>query len=80
MDSYIQSSRGDIRTDQRALLGVAELKEGVGSFLLLLLAVQIQDRKVDVVEKLRVVLDAVAAREEHDNLLLQVALQEGEQE
>lgn len=49
---------------------VAKLKERVGPLLLLLLAVQVQHRAVNVVEQLGVVLDAVAAAEEDNDLLL----------
>ena len=52
------------------MLCVAKLEEGVGSLLLLLLAVQIKNGAVDVVEEFGVVLDRVAAAEEDDDLLL----------
>lgn len=38
----------------------------------------VQDGNVNVVEQLRVVLDAVAAAEKHHDLLLQVLLEKGE--
>jgi len=42
--------------------------------------VQIQHRNIDVVEEFAIVLDRSAAREEYDNLLLQVLPQESEKE
>ncbi len=78
--AYIQSSGRHVGTDQGALGGIAKFKKGVGPFLLLLLAVQVQHGQVDVVEQLGVVLDAVAAREEDDDLLLEVALEERKQQ
>ena len=76
---HVQTPRGDVGADERPLGRVAELEEGVGPLLLLLLSVQVQHRQVDVVEQLGVVLDAVAAGEEDDDLLPEVALEEGEQ-
>lgn len=49
---------------------IAKLKECVGPLLLLLLAVEIQHRAVNVVQQLRVVFDGVAAAEEDNDLLL----------
>lgn len=49
---------------------IAKLEKGIGALLLLLLAVQIQDRAVDVVQQLGVVLDGGAAAEEDNDLLL----------
>ena len=40
----------------------------------------VQDRNVDVVEQLSVVLDRVAGRQEHHHFLLEVLLQKGEQQ
>ncbi len=51
---------------------VAELEEGVGALLLLLLAMEIEDGEINVVEQLGVVLDGVTAAEEDNNLLLLV--------
>ncbi|KAJ6438178.1 LOW QUALITY PROTEIN: acetyltransferase [Purpureocillium lavendulum] len=80
--SHIKTTGGDIRADQNTMRRVAELEERVGALLLLLLAVQVQHRAVDVVEELGVVLDRVAAAEEDDDLLLLGlhALQEREEE
>jgi hypothetical protein len=49
---------------------IAKLEECVGPLLLLLLAVKIQHRAVDIVQELRVVFDRVAAAEEDNDLLL----------
>lgn len=49
---------------------VAEFEECVGSLLLLLLAMKIQHRAVNVVQELGVVFDRVAAAEEDNDLLL----------
>jgi hypothetical protein len=72
----IKATSSNVGTDQGTLLGVTELEESVGTFLLLLLAVQFQHGKVDIVEELGVVLDAVTAGEENNDLLLEVALEE----
>ncbi|KAG5461665.1 MAG: hypothetical protein BJ554DRAFT_6101 [Olpidium bornovanus] len=42
--------------------------------------VEVQDWYIDVVQQLRVVLDRIAAREENDDLLLEVLFQEREEE
>jgi hypothetical protein len=76
----IKATSSNVGTDQGTLLGVTELEESVGAFLLLLLAVQLQHGKVNVVEELCMVLDAVAAGEEDNDLLLEIALEEREQE
>jgi hypothetical protein len=52
------------------MLSVAELEEGIGSLLLFLLAVKIQDGAVNVVEELGIVFDRVATTEEDNDLLL----------
>lgn len=49
---------------------IAKLEECVGSLLLLLLAVKIEDRAINVVQQLRVVFNRVAAAEEDNDLLL----------
>lgn len=41
--------------------------------------VEIQDRHIDVVEQLAVILDRITAGEEHDNFLLHIFLEETEQ-
>ena len=78
--AYVETPRGNVGADERALGGVAELEEGVGALLLLLLAVQVEHGEVDVVEELGVIGDAVAATKEHDDLFIAVALEEGEQQ
>ena len=52
----------------------------VGAFLLFLFAMQVEHRKVDVVEKFGVVLHTSATGEENDNFLLEIALKERKQE
>lgn len=61
---------------------VAKLKESVGPLLLLLLAVQIQNRAVNVVQQLSVIFDrGTAAKEDNDLLLLSLHFsEEGEQQ
>ncbi|KAH3686753.1 hypothetical protein WICPIJ_002275 [Wickerhamomyces pijperi] len=76
----IQPSGGNVGTDQDPGLGVTELEERVGTLLLLLLPVKIQHWQINVVQQLGVVLDRVTRGQEHDNLLLDVLLQEGEQQ
>ena len=69
----VEAAGGDVGAEEGALGGVAELEEGVGAFLLFLLAVQVQHWEVDVVEEFAVVLDAGAGGEEDDVLLGGVA-------
>lgn len=76
--THIQTSGSNVSADQGSLLGIAELKECVGPLLLLLLAVEFKHRQVDVVEQLSMVLHTVTAGEEDNDLLLKVALEEGE--
>jgi hypothetical protein len=75
----IKTTSGDVSADQCALLGVTELEEGVGSLLLLLLAVEVKDRKVDIVEEFSMVFHTSAATEEDNDLLLKIALEEREE-
>ena len=56
----IESSGGNIRAKQHSRLHLTELKESGGPFLLFLLAVDIHDAYIDVVEQIGVELDAVA--------------------
>lgn len=42
--------------------------------------VQIQDRNVDIIQELGVILDLVTARKEHNDLFLQIPLQKGEEQ
>jgi hypothetical protein len=69
-DTHIQTTCGNIGTDQDAVRRIAELEECVSSLLLLLLAVKIQNRAIDVVQKLGVVFDGITAAEEDNDLLL----------
>ena len=41
---------------------------------------QIQNRRINIVQQLRVVFDRIAAGEEDDNLLLEMLFEEGEEE
>jgi hypothetical protein len=74
----IETTGSNVGTDQSTLASIAEFEEGVGPLLLLLLAVQFQNGEVDIVQKLCVVLDAVAAGEEDHDLLAPHLLQERE--
>lgn len=74
----IQASSSNVGTDQSSLASIAELEECIGSLLLLLLAVQLQDRQIDVVQQLSVVFDTVTRRKEHNDFLLLVPFQKGE--
>ena len=78
--TYIKTTSGNVSADQGTLLGITKLEEGVGSLLLLLLAMEIKDRKVDIVKELGVVLHTSTATEEDNDLLLEVALEEREEE
>ena len=62
------------------MFGIAKFKESIGSFLLLLLAMQVKHGEVDVVEKFGMVFHTSTAGEENDDLLLEVAFEEREQE
>lgn len=76
----VEAAGGDVGAEEGPLGGVAEFEEGVGAFLLLLLAVQVQHGEVDVVEQFAVVFDAGAGGEEDDVLFGGVAFEEGEEE
>ena len=76
----VKASSGNICTYQGALLGIAELEKGIGPFLLFLLAVEVENWQINVVEQLGVVFDAIAGGKEDDDFLLEVALEKGEQE
>jgi hypothetical protein len=75
----VKTSLGDIRAEEDSCLSLAELEVGGCSFLLLLLAVDVLDWDVDVVEQVGVELDGVAAGHEDHNLLLEVLAEEGEE-
>jgi hypothetical protein len=55
--TYIKTTGSNVSANKDTVLGVAELEEGVCALLLLLLAVEVKDRAVDIVEQLGVVLD-----------------------
>lgn len=69
-NTHIQTTSSNISADEDTVRRIAKLKECVGPLLLLLLAVEIQHRAVNVVQQLRVVFDGVAAAEEDNDLLL----------
>lgn len=62
------------------MFGIAKLEEGIRTFLLFLLAMQVEYREVNVIQEFRVIFHAAATGEKHDNLLLEVSLEEGKQE
>lgn len=78
--TYIQSSCCNIGTDQGSLFSVTEFEKGVGPLLLLLLSMQLEHRQINVVKQFCVVFHTVTTREEHNNLFLEVPLEEREQE
>lgn len=61
----VQPTRGDVGAEEDALRLFAELEEGGGALLLLLLAVDVHHLDVDVVQQLRMKLYGVARRKEH---------------
>ena len=64
----VEAAGGHIGAQQDAGLCLAELEEGGGPLLLLLLAVDVLHGDVHVVEQLSVVFHTVAAAEEHHHL------------
>ena len=76
----VEPARSDVRTQQDSLLGVDKLEKGRCPLLLLLLSVDVEHGNVDIVQELRVELDAVAAAEKHHHLFVEVFLEKGEQE
>lgn len=69
-DTHIQTTSSNVSADENTTRRIAKLEKGVGSLLLLLFAVKIQHRAVNVVQELGVVFDRVAAAEEDNDLLL----------
>ena len=55
----VETTRRHVRTEEDPAALAAELEEGGRPFLLLLLAVDVHHRNVNVVQKLRMKLDAV---------------------
>jgi len=74
--TYIQTTSSNISTDQSSLASIAKFEESIRTLLLLLFAVKLQNGQINIVQKLGVVFHAVAAGEENNDLLLQVALEE----
>jgi len=60
----IETAGGHVSTEQDALVCLAEVKEGRGALLLLLLAVDIRRLDIDIVQQFCMELNAVARREE----------------
>lgn len=54
---YVKSARSYVSAKENGLVFFAELEEGRGPLLLLLLAVNVHHRNIDVIEELRVILD-----------------------
>ena len=76
----VESSLGHISAQENARFCLTELKVRAGAFLLLLLAVNVFDGDVYVVEQIRVKLNSVALTHEHHHFLLQIFAQESKQE
>ena len=76
----IKASLSDICAQKDSCFSLTEFEVSGCSLLLLLLAMDVLDRDVDVVEQIRVELDRVAAGHENHDLLLHVLPQEGEEE
>ena len=68
----VKSTLGHICANQDAFLALGELEVGASPLLLLLLAMNLLDRGVDIIEQVRVELDSIAAGHENHDLLLQV--------
>lgn len=69
-NTHIQTTSSNISADKDTVWRVAKLEECVGSLLLLLLAVKVQHRAINVVQELGVVFNRVTAAEEDNDLLL----------
>ena len=69
----VQAPGGDVGAQQHAALRLAELEEGRGALVLFLVAVDVHDLHVDVVEQLGMEFYRVARRKEHHHLLLCLA-------
>mmetsp|Transcript_34488 Transcript_34488/g.90756 ORF Transcript_34488/g.90756 Transcript_34488/m.90756 type:complete len:214 (+) Transcript_34488:413-1054(+) len=76
----VKAARGDVGAEQHARRRRAKVKKGSGALVLLLVAVEVEDGQIDVVQQLRVVLDRVARREEDDDLLVAILLEKREEE
>lgn len=74
----VKTSLGNVSADENALFSLAEFKVSSGSLLLLLLAVDVFDRDVDVVEEVAVELYCITTGHENHHLLFQVLLQKCE--
>mmetsp|Transcript_48830 Transcript_48830/g.104228 ORF Transcript_48830/g.104228 Transcript_48830/m.104228 type:complete len:208 (+) Transcript_48830:703-1326(+) len=77
---YVETTGRYIGREQDARRGGTELEESGRALVLLLVAMQVEDGQVDVVEELGVVLDRVARGEEDDHLFLQILAQKCEEQ
>lgn len=73
----VKSAGSYISTQQDALLRLAEVKEGSGSFLLLLLSMDIKAIHLNISEKFWMKFDWITWGEEDHHFLWQIPLQEG---
>mmetsp|Transcript_21272 Transcript_21272/g.72049 ORF Transcript_21272/g.72049 Transcript_21272/m.72049 type:complete len:255 (-) Transcript_21272:890-1654(-) len=77
----VEAARGDVGAEEDAGLCLAELEERGSAFGLLLSAVDVHDRHINVVQQVGVELYGVARGEEdHDLVLLMVPFQERKEE
>lgn len=76
----VEASLCHIRTQEDAIACLAELKVGARALLLLLLAMDIFNRNVNIVKQIWVEFYCITARHEDHDLLLHVFPKEGEQE
>jgi len=76
----VESSLSNICAEEGTSLSLAELVVSGGSLLLLLLAVDVLDRDVNVVEEVGVELDLITGAHENHNLLIHVLSEESEKE
>ena len=72
----IKTTLRNISAQKYAFLSLTELEIGGCALLLLLFAVNVLDRNIDIVEQIRVELDSVAARHEDHDLFLEVLAEE----
>ena len=67
-EGNVETSGGDVRTEERPFRRVAKLEKRFRSLALLLLAVDARARKIHVIQQLVVKLDAHAGRKEDHHL------------
>ncbi|KAI9881319.1 MAG: hypothetical protein M1823_006666 [Watsoniomyces obsoletus] len=76
----IQASSSNVSADKNAVFGIAELEESVGPLLLFEIAVEFENREINVVEEFGMVFDTVATRAEDDDLLFRHLLEKREEQ